>query len=53
VNPFVKASQLKTKLPGYAVARMHALIHQTLQHLAAHHRKKPSRAIPPREFAGR
>jgi len=25
VNPFVKASQLKTKIPGYAVARMHAL----------------------------
>ena len=40
VNPFVKASQLKTKLPGYSVARMHALNHQTLQHLAAHHREK-------------
>ena len=40
VNPFVKTSQLKTKLPGYAVARMHALNHQTLQHLAAHHREK-------------
>ncbi len=41
MNPFVKASQLKTKLPGgYAVARMHALNHQTLQHLAAHHREK-------------
>lgn len=40
MNPFVKTSQLKTKLPGYAVARMHALNHQTLQHLAAHHREK-------------
>jgi hypothetical protein len=40
VNPFVKASQLKTKMPGYAVARMHALNHQTLQHLASHHREK-------------
>lgn len=40
MNPFVKASQLKTKLPGYAVARAHALNHQTLQHLAAHHREK-------------
>ncbi len=40
VNPFVKTSQLKTKLPGYAVARMHALNHQTLQHLASHHREK-------------
>ncbi|MGO8925811.1 MAG: hypothetical protein ACLQU3_02785 [Limisphaerales bacterium] len=40
MNPFVKASQLKTKMPGYAVARMHALNHQTLQHLASHHREK-------------
>ena len=27
-------------MPGYAVARMHALNHQTLQHLASHHREK-------------
>lgn len=40
MNPFVKAPQLKTKMPGYAVARMHALNHQTLQHLASHHREK-------------
>jgi len=40
VNPFVKASQLKTKVNGYSVARSHALNHQTLQHLAAHHREK-------------
>ncbi len=37
MNPFIKAAQLKTKLPGYQVARSHALNHQTLQHLAARH----------------
>src|SRR5581483_1015533 len=40
VNPFIKAAQLRQKLPGYFVARAHALNHQTLQHLAAHHREK-------------
>jgi hypothetical protein len=40
VNPFVKAAQLRQKLPGYYVARAHALNHQTLQHLAAHHRER-------------
>lgn len=40
MNPFVKASQLKTKVKGYSIARSHALNHQTLQHLAAHHREK-------------
>jgi len=40
MNPFIKAAQLKTKLPGYQVARSHALNHQTLQHLAARHHEK-------------
>lgn len=40
MNPFVNSARLKTKLPGYAVARQHGLNHQTLQHLAAHHREK-------------
>ncbi len=40
MNPFIKAAQLRQKLPGYFVARAHALNHQTLQHLAAHHREK-------------
>ncbi len=40
MNPFIKAAQLKTKLPGYQVARSHALNHQTLQHLAARHHER-------------
>jgi hypothetical protein len=40
MNPFIKTSQLKTKLPGYQVARSYALNHQTLQHLAARHHEK-------------
>lgn len=40
MNPFVKVAQLKQKLPGYWVARSHALNHQTLQHLAARHYEK-------------
>jgi ATP dependent DNA ligase domain len=40
VNPFIKSAQLKQKAAGYFVARAHALNHQTLQHLAAHHRGK-------------
>jgi ATP dependent DNA ligase domain len=40
VNPFIKAAQLKQKATGYHVARAHALNHQTLQHLAGHHREK-------------
>lgn len=40
MNPFVKTAQLKTKLPGYQVARSYALNHQTLQHLAARHYEK-------------
>jgi hypothetical protein len=40
MNPFVKGAQLKTKLPGYQVARSYALNHQTLQHLASRHYEK-------------
>ena len=40
MNPFIKASQMRTKLPGYQVARSYALNHQTLQHLAARHYEK-------------
>ena len=40
MNPFVKASQLKTKMPGYAVAHARAQSPDTLQHLASHHREK-------------
>ena len=40
MHPYLKATQLKTKLPGYQVARSYAVNHQTLQSLSARHHDK-------------